>query len=203
MNIQNQTIENKEIVVKDKDNFNAIGADAILKNCRVKLSVPSSSIGVRGQIIGGSIHTTRELSGFDWLEVKLDGVKFTGKFKNNRFGVFPRLYEHGEIKNCDFSEATLKDALFLNTSCEGVVFPRWPHVTFFNNEKMSQSIALLKGRDNITDFLNFLKDYIQDYGGNEVKLEAMVINSEQVAKAEGFSTDEFKLVLASIEGIQY
>lgn len=203
MNIQNQKIQNQEIIIADKDTFNCIGQDTVIKGCNIKLSVPSKSLGIKGVIIDSEITATRELQGFDWLDVKLDGIKFKGKYKNNRFGVFPGMYQYGEIRNCDFSEATLKDTLFLNTNCEGVIFPKWPHVTLFNNDKMAKSIEKLEGNDKVVDFLTFLKDYIRDYSDNKVRLEAMVINAEHIAKEEGFSADEFKDVLALIEGIQY
>ncbi|MFG1490129.1 hypothetical protein ABMA58_12845, partial [Oceanospirillum sp. HFRX-1_2] len=79
MNIQNQKIQNQEIIIADKDTFNCIGQDTVIKGCNIKLSVPSKSLGIKGVIIDSEITATRELQGFDWLDVKLDGIKFKGK----------------------------------------------------------------------------------------------------------------------------
>jgi hypothetical protein len=154
-----------------------------------------------GTIIGGTIHVKRDLQGFDWLGARLDGVTFKGRFKNNRFGNFPPMDRNGTIANCDFSQAKLSDALFLNTSCEGVTFGPWPTWTIKNCPEFHASVERGPPSDPIWEYLGYLSEYIQEYGDDSVTLNFVTLDATDVCKRKEIDIESFRDCLKSIEGI--
>jgi hypothetical protein len=201
INLQNTTIENEIIAINDTATFNAIGPSVTLKNCDLQISVPSRALSIRGTIIGGRIQAKRELQGFDWLDTRLDGVTFKGRFKNNRFGTFPPMYHNGTIENCDFSNARLRDALFINTNCEGVKFGTWPKFTISNTPEFHTSLGQVTDSNATVDYLIFLAKYIRDYGNGAVTLNYMTLDAEDLCKRKGFDVEYLRLITNVISGI--
>jgi hypothetical protein len=201
INLQDTTIENEVIAIRDTTSFNVIGKDAILKNCELQIAVPSRALAVAETIVGGMIHAKRELHGFDWLDARLDGVTFKGRFKNNRFGNFPPMYDDGTIANCDFSKAKLRDALFLNTNCDGVTFGPWPKFTVTNSPEFHASIERCAESNPIWDYFHFLSDYINEYSDDSVTLNFMTIDAEDLCKRENFDIGSFRNCVGSVAGV--
>lgn len=201
INLQDVTIEDEVIEIQDSTSFNAIGKGAVLRNCLLQIAVPARALSIAGSIVGGTIHAKRELHSFDWLGARLDGVTFIGRFTNNRFGTLPPMYDDGTIANCDFSAAKLRDALFLNTNCDGVVFGGWPRFTVRNSPGFHASIGRRAESNEAWDYLCLLSEYINEYSDASVTLNFMTIDAEDLCRKRRLDIDSLRHCICAVEGI--
>lgn len=196
MNIQNQIIENQEITINDKTKFNSIGSEVVLNNCTIKIEVPSKSLSINGKLIGCTVIAKKELHGFPWTEAHLEEVKFIGKFTNNLFGSFPPMYQGGFINNCDFSEATLKEARFFNVKNKKLIFPKWPHLTILDRHQLTQDLKRIDIDERIIDLFEIIEEMEED-------LDILTMNCEDLAKLDEVPIELYKNVAKQLSNVEF
>lgn len=173
------------IIIDDKTTFNAIGADVILNDCVIESSVPASSLSIRARIIGGSFESKVQLNGFSWCEAHLEKVAFSGRYRNNRFGLLPEYGNKGAVHACDFSSATLDDCEFYNCDVDSLVFPAWPHLTVLHPKQFMSTLDKHIVTDTGRDFFDFLQ-YLDD------DCKAIVRKVTKLTLPEGFPIDDLR-----------
>lgn len=199
MNLKNQTLVGEELIIDDTKSFNAIGKDVVLKDCKIKISVPTKALGIRGKIIGGEVTVKKELHGFHWLEAHLEGVRFTGSLTNNRFGNLNGYgNSEGFITKCNFRDTRLRDCEFFNCDVESIVFPGWPCICIKNIDLIHREISSYDVPDSLADFL----DYIEDDDLCDDDLVALTLDCEKISKKESIPMEDLKAWAAAIQEIE-
>jgi len=195
MNLQNKTIQNKEILIDNSSIFNTIGTDVILKNCTVRCFVPANSLGIRGTLIDTTIIIEKKFTNFSWLEANLEACKFIGTLDNNQFGTKQKGV--GSAKGCDFSEAKIDDCLFFGEDSSSHIFPLWPNFTILNPKENLADLHKVMDKDEI------IEDIVDSIEFFDKELGAITFDAKQLAKELGVKTDEIKKSIASFHFIKY
>ena len=99
----------------------------------------------------------------------------------------------GYFKSCDFSEAILKEALFINTDIQEIEFPKWPSYTIVFDDDLAENIENVKDSSLKERFKNLL-DYKEEWWSDDCQLTASTIQSSKTINE--VNTSEEKLLQA-------
>ncbi len=134
--IENREIEDERFEVTDKDSLYFLGPNLTLRQCKVVLKVSARRLHILGaRFIDCAIEVKQELKNHqDWIRAALTGCRFKGRLSGCDFGHWPEYgsdpeYQHGAIKDCDFTEARLDGCRFHGCDIRTLRFPRWPCFT--------------------------------------------------------------------------
>ncbi|QDU97423.1 hypothetical protein [Lignipirellula cremea] len=191
MNLQNESLSSVNIVIDDRGTFNAIGADVLLTDCVIESSVPARALSIRATLTGGEFKTKVQLDGFFWCEARLERVKFSGRYRNNRFGHLPEFGLKGAVEGCDFASATLIDCEFYDCDVESLVFPVWPHLTVLHPKQVLTDLESHTISPPVSSFFEFL-EYLDD------DCDAIVRNVEKLTLPDGFPYDELRGLVSQV-----
>jgi hypothetical protein len=191
MNLQNESLSSINIVIDDKGTFNAIGADVLLTDCVIESSVPARALSIRATLTGGEFKTKVQLDGFFWCEARLERVKFSGCYRNNRFGRLSEYGPKGAVEGCDFASATLIDCEFYDCNVDSLVFPGWPHLTALHPKEVLTDLESQFVSSPVRSFFEFL-EYLDD------DCDAIVRNVEKLTLPNDFPYDELRRVVSQV-----
>lgn len=125
MNIQNQHLIEKEILLNDRKSFSIVSG-SILERCRVVSAVPATSMSFDGSTLLHCDFTTKtQLKGMGWNRTNLKNVTFHGKYIENEFGALADTPT--EMRCCDFTAAHLDGCMFYQCELDTLTFPKWPY----------------------------------------------------------------------------
>ena len=195
MNLQNESLSSINIVIDDKGTFNAIGADVLLTDCVIESSVPARALSIRATLIGGEFKTKVQLDGFFWCEARLERVKFSGRYRNNRFGHLSEYGAKGAVENCDFSSASLDDCEFYDCNVDSLRYPTWPHFTAVHPKQVLADLESQSMSRSLRRFFEYLESL--DDG-----CEAIVRNVDRLKLDDDFPYDEFRAVVSQVPNLR-
>ncbi|QDT25172.1 hypothetical protein Enr10x_04670 [Gimesia panareensis] len=193
MNLQDTVIKGEEIVIDDSKSFNAIGSGVVLEKCTIRCSVPAQSLSIRGKLVGSLVIAESHLTGFSWLEAKLNSCTFQGVFKENEFGTLSG--SNGSCESCDFSEADLEDCSFFGTSSESLTFPKWPYFVILNPHRHLAEMQDRPKHDRIADVVDSI-EFLDE------EASAITYNSGSLAQRLGLSIGEVQSFFSQFAFVQ-
>ncbi|WP_339727805.1 hypothetical protein [uncultured Gimesia sp.] len=195
MNLQNETLSLATLVIDDKSTFNAIGVDVVLTDCVVKSSVPARALSIRATFVGGEFKANVQLNGFYWCEARIERVKFSGRYSNNRFGHLPEYGKKGAVESCDFSSATLLDCEFYDCNVDSLIYPVWPHLTILHPKQVLTELESHTVSPTIRDFFEIL-EYLDD------DCDAIVRNVDSLGLSDDFPYTELRSLVSALPNLR-
>jgi len=134
---ESREIQDERLELAEKDRLIYLGPDLTLRRCTVVVRVPASRlILLPTRFIDCTIELKQELRNHrDWVSASLKGCRIKGRMLGCDFGPFPGYTtggEHGEVEDCDFSEARLDRCRFHSCDTRTLRFPRWPSFTILD-----------------------------------------------------------------------
>ena len=136
---ENQEIENERLELTDKKANYILGPNLTLKNCTLVLKVPARRLSLKqAQFLDCTFEVKQELKNDQgWVAASLRGCRFKGRFSGCDFGYWPDYsslpwYQHGSIKDCDFTEASLDGCRIMGSDPSTLRFPKWPCFTLLD-----------------------------------------------------------------------
>jgi len=136
--IENRELENERLELAGaSDQLIAFGPNLTLRRCTVVVRVPGSRLIVRQpRLIDCTIEFKQEQRNHrGWVSAALKGCRVKGRLIGCDFGPFPGYStggEHGQVEDCDFSEARLDGCRFHGCDIRTVRLPRWPCFTIID-----------------------------------------------------------------------
>lgn len=132
-------IVGEQLELTDKVANYILGPNLTLKNCTLVLKVPARRLSIKqARFIDCTFLVKQELKNHqDWLAAALIGCRFKGRLSGCDFGHWPEYtslpwYQHGSIKDCDFTEALLQGCRFHGCDPATLRFPAWPCFTILD-----------------------------------------------------------------------
>lgn len=88
------------------------------------------------------LEAKRPLKRISWCPATFEHCVFLGIFAENDFGSDVELYgePEGALRDCDFSNASLRSCRVLNVHPGDTTFPPWPHFTLLNPYKNAAAL---------------------------------------------------------------
>jgi hypothetical protein len=140
--LENVLIEDKEIAderleLTDKNSLYFLGPNLSLRNCTVILKVSARNVIIVGaRFIDCTFEVKQELKNHQqWVKASLEGCRIKGRLSGCDFGHWPDSgtgWEHGAIKDCDFTEARLDGCRIMGCEPATLRFPKWPCFTILD-----------------------------------------------------------------------
>jgi hypothetical protein len=136
-----QEFENERLELTDKNSLYYLSTGLTLRHCTVVLKVPASRLIIKqATFIDCTFEVKQELRNHQcWLSASLKGCRFKGRLTGCEFGHWPEYgsdsapwYQHGSIKDCDFTEAQLNACRFHGCDPATLRLPKWPCFTFLD-----------------------------------------------------------------------
>jgi len=191
---KNQEIENERLELTDKRSLYYLSSNLTLRNCTVVLKVSARNLIINGaRFIDCTIEVKQELKNHQqWISASLEGCRFKGRLTGCDFGHwpdYPGAWEHGAIKDCDFSEARLNGCRFIGCDPRTLRFPRWPCFTILDPIGNSRELSRVQwpgrfGEVTVEDLINdppstvaetfFAPSYAQRYGTTPEAFKAVI-----------------------------
>jgi hypothetical protein len=124
-------------LIAEKDRLIYLGPNLTLWRCTIVVRVPASRLIIRqARFIDCTIELKQELRNHrDWVSASLEGCRFKGRMQGCDFGPFAGYTsggEHGQVEDCDFSEARLDLCRFHSCDMRTLRLPRWPCFTILD-----------------------------------------------------------------------
>ncbi|HEX8435263.1 hypothetical protein [Archangium sp.] len=134
---EDQELQDERLELKAETNrIIYLGPKLTLRRCMVLVRVPTSRLFIRStNFIDCEIEVKQELKGFSWTGASLKGCRFKGRMYGCDFGAWPdhgKWWEHGEVVDCDFSEARLDLCRFQSCDPRTLRLPGWPCFTILD-----------------------------------------------------------------------
>ncbi len=194
MDINNQSLQGDTINIAPKEDF-ILRRGSVLKDCQITNKATAWYLRLTRSVIeGGSFSTKVRLNELNWLRVKLHGVTFKGKFVGNDFGTKAEIYENlGEIRDCDFTEASVHLCRFFNCDIASNKFAP-NHFILPRNASSSRSLLSLNWPDSIHYLAEMYARHIEE-------LSFSVADISLLAKEEKTTEDEIRQLFGRVEGI--
>lgn len=194
MDINNQSLQGETINIASKEEFD-LRNGSVLKDCQITNRATSRNLLFLQSVIEGGIFDTKvRLNELRWLRVKLHGVTFKGKFVGNDFGTKAEIYENlGEIRDCDFTEASVHLCRFFNCDIASNKFAP-NHIIIPHNTSVCSSLLTLDWPDEIGYFAEMYTKPI-----NELSFDTIDISL--LAKEKKLTEDQIRQLFGRVEGI--
>ena len=194
MDINNQSLQGETINIASKEDF-ILRRGSVLKDCQITNRATAWYLRLTRSVIeGGSFSTKVRLNELNWLRVKLHGVKFKGKFVGNDFGTKAEIYENlGEIRDCDFTEASVHYCRFFNCDIASNKFAP-NHIIIPQNASVSSRLLSLSWPENI-------RGIAEIYGRSLDDLSFSVADVSVFSKDKKLTEDEIRQAFGRVEGI--
>ncbi|WNG59632.1 hypothetical protein F0U59_36630 [Archangium gephyra] len=148
---EDREIENERLELTDKEANYILGPNLTLKNCTLVLKVPARRLSLKqAQFIDCTFEVKQELKNDQgWLAASLKGCRFKGRLSGCDFGHWPEYsnlpwYQHGAIKDCDFSEARLDGCRFMDCDPHSLRYPKWPCFTILEPIRRASELLSVK-----------------------------------------------------------
>ena len=194
MDINNQSLQGETINIASKENF-VLRNGSVLQDCQITNRATSRYLlFVQSVIEGGSFSTKVRLNELRWLRVKLHGVSFKGKFVGNDFGTRAETYENlGEVRDCDFTEASVHYCRFFNCDIASNKFAP-NHIIIPQNASVSSRLLSLSWPENIRGIAEIYARSLDD-------LSFSVADISVFSKDKKLTEDEIRQAFGRVEGI--
>ncbi len=123
-----------------------------LENCHIIVDVPRGGAGIHDcQLTECTIETKKRMKDSWFFDSDYTRCKFKGKFLGMDFGRSPwpdpltgELDKHGDLIDCDFTEATLDLCRFFNVDITRQKFAPWPQFVI-SMEQYRKAVAMERG----------------------------------------------------------
>ena len=196
MDINNQSLQGETINIASKENF-VLRNGSVLRDCQITNRATSRYLlFARSVIEGGSFSTKVRLSEVIWLDMKLHGVSFKGKFVGNDFGTRAETYENlGEIRDCDFTEASVHYCRFFNCDIASNKFAP-NHLIMPRNSTTSNALLTLSWPEQFRGLAGIFAEHIDDLSFDTVDISLL-------AKEEKTTEGEIRQAFGRVEGIVF
>ncbi|WP_224360680.1 pentapeptide repeat-containing protein [Hyalangium versicolor] len=135
--IEDKEIANERLELTDKNSPYFLGPNLSLRNYTVILKVSARNLIIVGaRFIDCTFEVKQELKNHQqWVKASLNGCRFKGRLTGCDFGHWPNYgtgWEHGGIKDCDFTEARLDGCRIMGADPATIRFPKWPCFTILD-----------------------------------------------------------------------
>ncbi|KFA94302.1 hypothetical protein [Archangium violaceum] len=198
---ENREIEDEQVELAGaEDQLVYFGPNLTLRRCKVVVRVPGSRLIIRQpRLIDCTIEFKQELRNHrGWVSAVLEGCRFKGRMLGCDFGPFPGYStggEHGQVENCDFSEARLDACRFHGCDPRTLRMPRWPCFTFVEPSKNAAELSQLEWPGL------FGKVVVAGLGAQPASATGLTYHAPSVAKRMGTTPDELRAILEGLDCI--
>lgn len=199
--IQDKTIENERLELRDKDTLYYLGPNLVLRSCTITLRVPAKRLLPRGlRLIDCTVEAKKELKELSLYEAHLKGCHFTGRLFGCDFGYKPDPglphREAGGIEDCDFSASHLHACRFVGCDPSTLRFPRWPHFTLLEPFRRNREFASMTWPREIRSWFTSFDMYPSTTA-------AVVFSATALAKEAGVSEERIRALLEGHTDVLY
>jgi uncharacterized protein YjbI with pentapeptide repeats len=186
-------LQNMDLVLPDNE-MNILGPELMVSNCSITIRCAAGSLVIPGaRFVDCQVTAKRKLSNFAFDYAGLVNVKFYGRFDGCDFGSWTGV-KQAEVRNCDFSEADLRECRFINCDPDTLVFPKWPCFTILQPHSRLQAFL---SQSWPTEKLRLV---MQSYVSNDPRCSALTGHAD-ILKKYGGDTDTLRTILSRLNGV--
>jgi hypothetical protein len=198
---ENQELQDERLeLAGEPDQLVCLGPNLTLRRCTVVVRVPASRLIIRQpRLIGCTVEFKQELKNHrGWVSAALSGCRFKGRMLGCDFGPFPGYStggEHGQVEDCDFSEARLDACRFHGCDPRTLQLPRWPCFTFVNPIENAAELSRLQWPGLFGSVV------VAGLGAHPASATAMTYHAPSVAKRMETTAEALQAVLEGLDCI--
>ena len=201
---EDQELENERLELTDKNSLYYLSTGLTLRNCTVVLKVPASRLIIKqARFIGCTFDVKQELKNHQsWAAAYLEGCRFKGRLTGCDFGHWPEYasdpwYQHGSIKDCDFTGARLDGCRIMDSDPSTIRFPKWPCFTILDPIGHARELRDVKwpGR--------FGTVVVDELHTQPARTTALTEHALTLAKQLDTNPDELRAVIEKFDFIVY
>jgi len=201
---EDKEIENERLELTDRGSLYFLGPGLTLRNCTIVLKVAARNLFFNGvRFIDCTFEVKQELKNLqEWVRTSLEGCRFKGRLSGCDFGHWPEYgsdpaYQHGGIKDCDFTEARLDECRFMGCDPSTLKFPCWPCFTIVDPLKYGPRLLSVPWPGDFTPVI--LEGRLKELPSTS----ALTFYAPAEAKRSGATVEEFKTAVERFDFIIY